>query len=231
MLKIESISISHESKEYIVYPRAELITDCMSNKRTIYEVLCLVVGGTTEICPKQFFAELSSRETYIIYRHALENLKTQTTSAISLNVNINFLKSCYVEMLLSEFGSDTIILELVESSPLHLIIQSQDRLNEIRHNPRVRIWLDDFGTERSNFDVMSVIKFDGVKMSKELFWDLHQNDKTLLKHMIKMMKRKSDVVIIEGVDNFDKYIFCKEQRCLMQGYFFNEFSNSAVSSL
>tara|TARA_B110000503_G_C6785205_1_gene264958 strand:- start:119 stop:517 length:399 start_codon:yes stop_codon:yes gene_type:complete len=132
-------------------------------------------------------------------------------------------------MLLSEFGSDTIILELVESSPLHLIIQIQDRLNEIRKNPRVRIWLDDFGTERSNFDVMNVINFDGVKMSKELFWDLHKNDQTLLKHMIKMMKRKSENVIIEGVDSFEKYIFCKEQQCLMQGYFFNEIKNSAVS--
>jgi EAL domain-containing protein (putative c-di-GMP-specific phosphodiesterase class I) len=226
---IDPISVSLEKIDYIVYPRVELITDCMSKKRPIYEVLCLIMDGDSQVCPTHFFAELSSRETYIIYRHALENLKKQTASAISLNVNINFLKSCYVEMLLSEFGIDTIILELVESSPLHLIIQIQDRLNQIRKNPRVRIWLDDFGTGRSNFDVMNVVNFDGVKMSKELFGDLHKNDKTLLKHMIRMIKRKSQNVIIEGVDSFDKYIFCKEQQCLMQGYFFNEINNSAVS--
>jgi EAL domain-containing protein (putative c-di-GMP-specific phosphodiesterase class I) len=229
VIKIESISILHEKTNYIVYPRVELITDCLSKKNSIFEVLCLVMDGDTEACAAHFFGELSSRETYIIYRHALEKLKSQTTAAISLNVNINFLKSCYVEMLFSEFGSDTIILELVESTPLHSIIQIQDRLNEIRKNPRVRIWLDDFGTERSNFDIMNVINFDGVKMSKELFWDLHKNDQILLKHMIKMMKRKSENLIIEGVDSFDKYIFCKEQNCLMQGYFFNEIKNSAVS--
>jgi EAL domain-containing protein (putative c-di-GMP-specific phosphodiesterase class I) len=112
-------------------------------------------------------------------------------------------------MLLSEFASDTMTLELVESGPLHLIIQIQDRLNEIRLNPRVHIWLDDFGTENSNFDVINVINFDGVKMSKALFWDLHKSDQTFLKHMVKMMKRKSDIVVIEGVDSFDKYIFAK----------------------
>ncbi|AGH45550.1 EAL domain-containing protein [Paraglaciecola psychrophila] len=228
MINIQSVSVSHENKEYIVYPRVELITDCMSNKRGVYEVLCTVMHSDIQICPTQFFVELTSRETYMIYRHALESLNKQTKADISLNVNINFLKSSYVEMILSEFGNDTIIMELVESSTLLSIINIQDRLDEIRKNPRLRIWLDDFGTEQSNFDVINVINFDGLKMAKELFWDLHKCDHILLKRMIKMMKRKSDNVIIEGVDSFDKYIFCKEQQCLMQGYFFNEINKIAV---
>ncbi|WP_415228206.1 EAL domain-containing protein [Psychromonas sp.] len=229
MIEIQSLSVLHKSKKYIVHPRVELITDCMSNKRGIYEALCLVMNDDTQTCPKQFFDELSSRETYMIYRHTLDDLKAQTAATILLNVNINFLESKYVELLLSEFGSDNIIWELVESSHLHSIIHIRDRLSEIRKNPRVRIWLDDFGTARANFDVVNVINFDGIKMSKNLFWDLYENDQTLLKHMIKMMKRKSDKVIIGGVDNFDKYVFCKTQQCLMQGYFFDEIKNSAVS--
>jgi hypothetical protein len=43
-----------------------------------------------------------------------------------------------------------------------------------------------------------------------------------------MIKRKASIIVIEGVDSFDKYIFCKEQQCLMQGYFFNEVESSAV---
>ena len=229
MLKIQPVSILHGNKKYIVYPRVELITDCMSNKRIIFEVLCLVMHDDTQTCSTQFFDELSSRDTYMIYRHTLDVLKAQTAATIVLNVNINFLESKYVELLLSEFGSDNIIWELVESSHLHSIIHIRDRLSEIRKNPRVRIWLDDFGTARANFDVVNVINFDGIKMSKNLFWDLYENDQTLLKHMIKMMKRKSENVIIEGVDSFEKYIFCKEQQCLMQGYFFDEIKNSAVS--
>jgi EAL domain-containing protein (putative c-di-GMP-specific phosphodiesterase class I) len=75
---------------------------------------------------------------------------------------------------------------------------------------------------------MNVISFDAVKMSEELFWDLHQNDKLLLKYLVKMIKRKANMIVIEGVDSFDKYIFCKEHQCLMQGDFFNEIKNSAV---
>jgi EAL domain-containing protein (putative c-di-GMP-specific phosphodiesterase class I) len=132
-------------------------------------------------------------------------------------------------MLLSEFGSNKIILELVETSPLDTIIQINDRFNEIKANPKVSIWLDDFGTEHANFDLVNLVNFDAIKMSKELFWDLYENDKILLKYLIKMIKRKANMIVIEGVNSFEKYIFCKEQQCLMQGYFFSEIEVSDVS--
>ena len=228
MITIPSISIKKQDIQYLVYPRVELITDCMSNKKGIIEVLCIVMKDSEQLCPMRFFNELSNDEIYVIYRHILESLETQTTSTVSLNININFLNSHHLDMLLSAFGSSTIILELLETSSLESIIQIQNRLNEIKENPKVRIWLDDFGSARSNFDVLNMLNFDGVKMSKELFWDLYENDKILLKHLIKMIKRKSNTIVIEGVDSFDKYVFCKEQQCMMQGYFFNEIRNSAV---
>jgi EAL domain-containing protein (putative c-di-GMP-specific phosphodiesterase class I) len=132
-------------------------------------------------------------------------------------------------MLLLEFEYTKIILELVETSTLHNIIQINDRFNEIKACPRVSVWLDDFGAEHANFDLVDLVNFDAVKMSKELFWDLYENDKLLLKYLIKMIKRKANMMVIEGVNSFDKYIFCKEQQCLMQGYFFSENEVSAVS--
>jgi hypothetical protein len=44
-----------------------------------------------------------------------------------------------------------------------------------------------------------------------------------------MIKRKANIVVQEGVDIVDNYIFCKEQQCLMQGYFFNEIKNIVYS--
>jgi len=229
MIDFPSISITHESNQFVVFPRVELITDCMSKKNGIYEVLCIVKKGSKQICPKVFFSELSTQNSYIIHRHVLNFLTTQTTSTISLNTNLNFLKSHYVEMLLSEFECTKFILELVETSPLDTIIQTNDRLNEIKANPRVSVWLDDFGTEHANFDLVNLVNFDAIKMSKELFWDLYENDKLLLKYLIKMIKRKANMIVIEGVNSFEKYIFCKEQQCLMQGYFFSEIEASDVS--
>jgi EAL domain-containing protein (putative c-di-GMP-specific phosphodiesterase class I) len=228
MIKIPSIFIECKGKQYTVYPKVELVTDCLSNNNYMYEMTCIATESGTQLCPIKFFSELACRETYVIYRHALESLRDQTTSRISLNMDINFLRSHYVEMLLSEFGNDMIILELSETSSLQSIVQIQDRLNEIRKNPRVRIWLDNFGTERSNFDLINIIDFNGVKISKELFWDLYKNDQMLLKYLIKMMRRKASMVIIEGVDSFEKYVFCKEQQCMMQGHFFNEIKARAA---
>ena len=228
MIHIPSMSVIYESNQFVVNPRVELITDCMSKKNGIYEVLCVVNKGSKQVCSVRFFNEISTQKSYIIYQYVLSILATQTTSAISLNTNIDFLNSHYIEMLLSEFGSTKIILELMETSPLDSIVQIEDRINEIKLHPRVSVWLDDFGTERANFDLMNLIDFDAVKMSKELFWDLFENDKILLKYLVKMIKRKASIIVIEGVDSFDKYIFCKEQQCLMQGYFFNEVKNSAV---
>ena len=229
MIDFPSISITHESNQFVVFPRVELITDCMSKKNGIYEVLCIVKKGSKQICPKVFFSELSTQNSYIIHRHVLNFLTTQTTSTISLNTNLNFLKSHYVEMLLSEFECTKFILELVETSPLDTIIQTNDRLNEIKANPRVSVWLDDFVTEHANFDLVNLVNFDAIKMSKELFWELYENDKILLKYLIKMIKRKANMIVIEGVNSFEKYIFCKEQQCLMQGYFFSEIEASDVS--
>jgi EAL domain-containing protein (putative c-di-GMP-specific phosphodiesterase class I) len=229
MIDFPSISITHESNQFVVFPRVELITDCISKINGIYEVLCIVKKGSKQICPKVFFSELSTQNSYMIHRHVLNVLTTQTTSTISLNTNLNFLKSHYVEMLLSEFECTKFILELVETSPLDTIIQTNDRLNEIKANPRVSVWLDDFGTEHANFDLVNLVNFDAIKMSKELFWDLYENDKLLLKYLIKMIKRKANMIVIEGVNSFEKYIFCKEQQCLMQGYFFSEIEVSDVS--
>ena len=228
MIDFPSISITHQTNQFFVSPRVELITDCMSKKNGIYEVLCTVNKGTKHICSERFFSELSTQNSYLVYRHVLDILTTQTTSTISLNVNLDFLKSHYIEVLLSEFEGTEFILELVETSPLHTIIQIKDRIEEIKAHPRVSVWLDDFGTECANFDLVNLINFDAVKMSKSLFWELYENDKSLLKYLIKMIKRKANIMVIEGVDSFDKYIFCKEHQCLMQGYFFNEVKNSAA---
>jgi len=118
MITIPSISVKKQDIQYLVYPRVELITDCMSNKNGIFEVLCIVMKNSEQLCPTRFFTELNNNETFIIYSQILESLEAQTTSTVSLNININFLNSHYVGMLLSEFGSSTIILELLETSSL-----------------------------------------------------------------------------------------------------------------
>jgi EAL domain-containing protein (putative c-di-GMP-specific phosphodiesterase class I) len=227
-IEISSIFVWHEDKQYVVYPRAELITDCLSSKRIILELLSTVKDGHDQVCPVQFFSELSEKDTYMIYCHSLDSLRLQMNMVATIKLDIKFIKSFYTEMLLAEFSGETIIFQLKETSTSHRMLEIRERLHQLRENLRVQIWLDDFGTERSNFDLLNIIKFDGIKVSKELFWDFYPYNKPLLKYMLAMLKTKSGSVIVEGIDSFDKYIFCKEHHCMMQGYFFDEVKKSSV---
>jgi hypothetical protein len=49
MITIPLISIKKQDIQYLVYPRVELITDCMSNKNGILEVLCMVMKGPEQL--------------------------------------------------------------------------------------------------------------------------------------------------------------------------------------
>jgi hypothetical protein len=127
MIKIPLTHIKQDGGQYVIYPRVELITDCLLSKQSIYESLCLVLEHLIQQCPVRFFSGLDSRENYIIYRHILESIRKQTIAAVSLNMSINFLETNYVDMPLSEFGGNTLILGLAESSPLESITQVQAR--------------------------------------------------------------------------------------------------------
>ncbi len=229
MINISSIQLEYLGASYEVSPRLELITNCTSKSTAWYEVLSIVMKEGKCECPITFFSKLDDRNTYRLYRHCLEEAAAQGVKNISLNADIELLSSSYIELLVEEFTSMNFVFEYSEMHSNQSLRTIKSRLAAIRLNPRVSIWLDDFGTKSANFDLISRIDFDGIKMSKELFWDLYARDRTLLRHLIKLMKSKANIAVIEGVDTFDKYIFCRERNCLMQGYFFIEIERKGVS--
>jgi len=231
MEQITPLLVQHNKNQYVVSPRFELITDCLSKKTQILELLCTVSYEASDICSSNFFDNLDEKDTYLIYRHSLEHTTQKQINSFSLNVDVRFLKSGYIEMLFIEFSAEDLIFELIESSSKYSILEIQERLLQLNMNPRFQIWLDDFWTERSNFDLINTIKFDAIKISRDLFWDFYESDKAFLKLLFKILRAKTAFVVIEGVDSFDKYIFCKEQNCLMQGYFFHDAKELNVSLL
>jgi hypothetical protein len=49
----------------------------------------------------------------------------------------------------------------------------------------------------------------------------------LLKYLVKLIKRNTNFIVSEGVDNFYNYIFCKAQQCLLQSDLNNNVKNNA----
>lgn len=223
MVRIRPINIQHNNENFVVYPRVELITSCISYYDGIFEILSHINKYGEHIDPCSFFEEISVQNTHLIYQHAIDAISKYSASTISLNVNTPFLNSNYLDMLIVEFNSTMFALELSENTSVESAHVLAKRINVLRTNPRVNIWLDDFGSKNANFDLTSVVDFDAIKVSKELFWDLFYFDNILLERLIKRLKGLASKVIIEGVDTFEKYTFCKEQGCLMQGYYFNDY--------
>ena len=135
-------------------------------------------------------------------------------------MNGEFLKSVYLTLLIEDFRGLHIALEIsetIDTSP-----ENVGAIKALTAHPNVSIWLDDFGNRFSNFDTLEKCSFDAIKLSKELFWQLFYQDKKLLSCLLSNLRKKAENVIIEGVDCFEKYIFCKELNLLMQGFFFRE---------
>lgn len=228
MINLPSLRIVFEGRTYLIYPRLEEIKDGYVSRADMHEVLSYIICDGRYVCPSSFYRTINEKQTYEIYKYCINYLtsniahQTITTKSISLNVDIRFINSKYVEALLFEFDEMNFIFEYYESNIFQNIYAMKQRTRELRENRRVKIWLDNFGTKMANFDLITKLDFDGIKISKELFWDLFFSDKQLLKYLIALMKMKAGTVIIDGIDSLDKFIFCKEFRCLMQGYFFLE---------
>lgn len=230
-MNLPSITIKLHETEYVVYPRLEPIKNCIAVSSKISELLCYVLQGGQYVCVVEFFKNLDVHQTYFIYKKCLSVVSDVSNKQISLNVDMRFLNSLYIEKLLLEITSVDLIFEYSENNVFQCLPSVRKRLNSIRENSRASIWLDDFGTKMANFDLVTRLEFDGIKVSKELFWDLFFSDITLLKRLIGLMKMKANLVVIEGVDSFEKYIFCKEHNCLMQGYFFNDYEHEELSQV
>lgn len=86
----------------------------------------------------------------------------------------------------------------------------------------VKFWIDDFGTGNTNLSVLAVVKFDGVKIDKELFWTLVERGNELLSQLVSFIRNFTDNIIIEGVETYRQLDIAYSNKCFAQGFLFNE---------
>ncbi len=76
--------------------------------------------------------------------------------------------------------------------------------------PRCKIgplWLDDFGTGMANFSALSEVRYDYIKIARELFVMLRQSPegRTLFSQLLRLMNRYCRGVIVEGVETPEEW--------------------------
>jgi EAL domain-containing protein (putative c-di-GMP-specific phosphodiesterase class I) len=212
--------------DYLLQPRIECISSSIELRNCFYEFLTEVKVLDTVIDPKLFFSKMSEADYYSYLRDVIEEVYLANIFSISININLKMLNSNYLDLLLMEFRGVSLSLEMDET--IAISNEVIKRMKLLSKNFNCEIWLDDFGTGSSNFDSINRFRYDAIKLSKDLFWELYSQDLRLLTHLIINLKKKTARVIVEGVDTFEKYVFCKELNTFMQGYFFKEIMSKSV---
>ena len=91
------------------------------------------------------------------------------------------------------------------------------------HEKGFKIWLDDFGSGYSSFNVLKDFDFDGLKLDMKFLSDFSKNDKAkvVIKSVISMAKEMGIHTLCEGVETMEQLEFLKISECeKFQGYLF-----------
>ena len=101
----------------------------------------------------------------------------------------------------------------------------QLQIRSLRENG-YRIWLDDFGSGYSSFNMFSKFRFELVKFDMEIIRHLDDNDganRLILRDLVHLCKTMKLHTLIEGVETKEQLDFVKEIGCeFVQGFYYHK---------
>jgi len=84
------------------------------------------------------------------------------------------------------------------------------------------LWLDDFGTGMANFSALSEVRYDYIKVARDLFIMLRQTPegRNLFTQLLQLMNHYCQGVIVEGVETLEEWRDVQASpAAAAQGYF------------
>ncbi|MBV4367445.1 cyclic-guanylate-specific phosphodiesterase [Erwinia sp. BNK-24-b] len=177
------------------------------------------------LSPESYFAALDTTERMLIIREQLELLETWKTKFIdsdvvaSVNIDGPTLQAVQhnpaVRQLIAR--SPWVRFELVE----HHVLPQEELVAQM---PELGpLWLDDFGSGLANFSALSELKYDYIKLARELFILLRKSEegRSLFNMLLALINRYCKGVIVEGVETLEEWTQVQNSfACAAQGYYF-----------
>ncbi|WP_147193829.1 cyclic-guanylate-specific phosphodiesterase [Pantoea sp. MBD-2R] len=177
------------------------------------------------LSPEAYFAALEPVERLKIIYEQLELLETWqpklTAANVVASVNIDGPTLQAVE-------HDPTIRQLIARCPWvrFELVEHQSLPQEalIARVPELGpLWLDDFGSGMANFSALSELKYDYIKLARELFILLRKSEegRNLFNMLLALINRYCKGVIVEGVETLEEWNQVQNSyACAAQGYYF-----------
>jgi len=211
-------------REYTIQPIYK--TD---GKLMAVEMLTVVThpdDGSIRIPPDRYFSSIPIRYRLLVIEEQLQCLMTQE----SLFLKYGILASINVDgPTLLAMKHHTSICDLIDRLPWirfelveHITLPTTEALARIKEfGP---LWLDDFGTGMANFSALSEVRYDYIKVARELFIMLRKSNegRNLFTTLIHLMNSHCKGVIVEGVETRDEWLDVQASPAFAaQGYYFS----------
>lgn len=131
-----------------------------------------------------------------------------------------------VEAIVNKYEIDKDLIEIEITETMGDI--EQDMISEIAdrlHKKSFQLSMDDFGTKYSSISILSLMRFDELKIDRSMVNNLVENDisRKVLKHVISMCDDIGVKCIAEGVETEEQRDILKSMECLkVQGYLYSK---------
>lgn len=162
-----------------------------------------------------------------VFKHIVECLR-QNLKVVPVSINLSRIDfeamdmTTYIDSLIEKYQCPKYmchfeITESVITENPSLIMTQVKRMRENGYS----VWMDDFGSGYSSLNALKNFEFDMVKIDMGFLkdFDITQNGKVILKHIISLLKNLGIHTLIEGVETKEQYEYMKSLGCeVVQGY-------------
>ena len=216
------------------------------NRRHIishYETLVRLVEEDGTVIGPSFFMEAARRSrvysqlTQFVIAAALKFIEqhdiTCTVNLLNEDIVVEESRQQIIDQIRKESSSDKLIFEIVESEEIDNYDTIKSFIDQVRVYG-VRVAIDDFGTGYSNFDHISHLDVDYIKIDGGLIEQLNSSDrsKTIVEAIIHFAKELEIETIAEYVSDESLQLMVEEMGIdYSQGYFIGKPQSSATIAI
>ncbi|EFS1813167.1 cyclic-guanylate-specific phosphodiesterase [Salmonella enterica] len=181
-------------------------------------------NSSKRIAPDRYFSELAVRHRIDVVKEQLHQLEQKadffTRHRLLASVNVDgptlIAMRRQPDILAAMERLPWLRFELVE----HIRLPKDSSFASMcEFGP---LWLDDFGTGMANFSALSEVRYDYIKVARELFVMLRQSPegRNLFILLLQLMNRYCRGVIVEGVETLEEWRDVQRSPAFAaQGYF------------